>query len=436
MKLNKLLHVAIFSLALSGSFLFANEISISSEKTLNELIEIAIKNNVKIKIKESNIDAKDANILYSKAGYLPQLSLQGDVSANYLSKAIGENSGASVGVNANISQLLYDFEKTSSTIDASQSAYNASLSELKSTVDDTVFSVRKAYYDILNQDQLIIVLKEAVDIDALQLEQAKEYFKAGVRTRIDVTNAQLQLSNSKLELLKATYGLESAYTRLISILGVKLEQSFSIKKGDEDIVKLVEKIIPIDKKKETLVEVGFEQRAEVEVSKANIQLYKAQVKSLRANYLPMISLNAGYDDRYSNMDSIKGRQFSGGIYIEWDADFGRSKEAKVKEALAFLQSSKESLRDARLKIREEVTNALLEVKKSEDSAKLQLLSVELATQNLSLAKQRYKAGLSDMIELNDAKLGYTKSKSELVNSYYSYLVAIENLNYSTGDSGL
>ncbi len=74
----------------------------------------------------------------------------------------------------------------------------------------------------------------------------------------------------------------------------------------------------------------------------------------------------------------------------------------------------------------------MEVKKSEDSTKMQLLSVDLATQNLSLAQQRYKAGLSDMVELNDAKLGYTQSKGDLVNTYYGYLVAIANLDYVTG----
>ncbi len=63
---------------------------------------------------------------------------------------------------------------------------------------------------------------------------------------------------------------------------------------------------------------------------------------------------------------------------------------------------------------------------------MQILSVDLATQKLSLAQQRYKAGLSDMVELNDAKLGYTKSKGDLVNTYYSYLLSIANLEYMIG----
>ena len=124
---------------------------------------------------------------------------------------------------------------------------------------------------------------------------------------------------------------------------------------------------------------------------------------------------------------------SAGIYIKWDIFSGFSSEAKVKENLAKLTKTKVDLREIQLKIIQEVRNAFLEVKKSEDSTKIQLLSVDLATQNLSLSQQRYQAGLSDMIELNDAKLEYTKSKANLVNTYYDYLVAIANLNYVIGD---
>lgn len=93
--------------------------------------------------------------------------------------------------------------------------------------------------------------------------------------------------------------------------------------------------------------------------------------------------------------------------------------------------AKVDLRDIELQITQEVIDAYLDVRQSEGSTNLQLLTVELPTQNLSLAQQRYKAGLSDMVELNDTKLEYTKSKGDLVNTYYSYLLAIANLEYVT-----
>jgi outer membrane protein TolC len=68
----------------------------------------------------------------------------------------------------------------------------------------------------------------------------------------------------------------------------------------------------------------------------------------------------------------------------------------------------------------------------QENIKIAQLNVTLSTQTLSLADQRYKSGLNDMVELNDAKLNYTKSKSNFVNIYYNYLTAVANLDYSVG----
>jgi len=425
MKLNKI----ILSLSLLSVVAVA---SVNSEKSLDELISIALENSVDIHVAKADIEAKDAGIDYATAGYLPQVSLQGELAQYDLKSDISQDSDSVVGATASVDQLLYDFGGTSSDIGAAKSAYDASLKQLDSTTNAVVISVKKAYYNILNQNQLINVAHEAVKIDELQLEQASEYFKAGVRTRIDVTNAQLQLSNSKLDLLKTEFGLESANTALISILGVKLEKNFSVKKDDTDISALAKEIVPMNKNSDDLVELGLTNRAEIALYRANIDLSQSQVKSARSQFYPKILLNAAYNEKVTDLVSLDNRQMSAGVYIKWDIFSGFSSEAKVKENLAKLTKSKVDLRDIELKITEEVIDAFLEVRKSEDSTKMQLLSVDLATQNLSLAQQRYKAGLSDMVELNDAKLGYTKSKGDLVNTYYDYQVAIANLDYVTG----
>ena len=419
MKLNKI----FFILGLSLTLISANE------RSLDELIDIAMKNSVDIQVAKADIEAKSAGIDYASAGYLPQVSVQGSL-AQEDNRIERDNV---VGATASVDQLLYDFGGTTSNIGAAQSAYNASLKQLDSSTNAVVISVKKAYYDILNKNQLINVANEAVKIDELQLEQANEYFKAGVRTRIDVTNAELQLTNSKLDLLKAKFGLKSSNTNLISILGVNLEKDFSVKKDDTDISALAKEIVPMQKSTDELIGQGLEKRAEIAVYKANIDLSSSQVKLARSEYYPKILLNAAYNEKDSNSASLDHREMSAGVYIKWDIFSGFSTEAKVKENLANLTRSKVDLRDIELKITQEIINAYLEVKKSEDSTKMQLLSVDLATQNLSLAQQRYKAGLSDMVELNDAKLGYTKSKGDLVNTYYGYLVAVANLEYVTGE---
>ena len=405
--------------------LFANP------KNLDDLIGIALKNNIDIQIANANIEAKKAALDYESASYLPQVSVEGELAQYYIKNDTYKDDDQVIGGKASIDQLIYDFGGTSSKISAAQSDYNASVKQLDSSTELVIINVKEAYYKILNKSQLINVSSEAVKIDELQLDQASEYFKAGVRTRIDVTNAQLQLSNSKLDLLKGEFALESEITNLISILGIKLEKNFSVQKDGTDIVSLAKQIVPMNEDKDKLTEKALKDRSEIALYKANVSVAQAAVSAARSGYYPKIFLNATYNEKSTDLISLNNRQISGGVYVKWDIFTGFSSEAKVKEYLAKLTRSKADLRDVQLQITQEVINAYLEVKKSEDSTKMQLLSVDLATQNLSLAQQRYQAGLSDMIELNDAKLGYTKSKGDLVDTYYGYLLSIAKLNYVT-----
>ncbi|MBL0687355.1 MAG: TolC family protein [Sulfurospirillum sp.] len=244
MKINKILSSLIITVSLLGA----------NEKDLPALIEIALNNNIDIHVAKTNIEAKSAGVDYATSGYLPQVSLQGELAQYGIeSNTLQGNSGVTT-TTASIDQLLYDFGGISNNIRAANSAYDASLKQLDSTTNLVIRSVKRAYYLILNKNQLINVSREAVKIDELQLKQANEYFKAGVKTRIDVTNAKLQLSNSKLDLIKAEFELESANTSLITILGIKIEKSFSVKKDDFDISKLVNSIIPMKKSSNELIE--------------------------------------------------------------------------------------------------------------------------------------------------------------------------------------
>ncbi|OUR72692.1 hypothetical protein A9Q76_03450, partial [Arcobacter sp. 31_11_sub10_T18] len=189
----------------------ANE-TINSNKvlSLNDLVQMALENNHKIDSSKYKEEAKKANIDLSKAGYLPTLSLTGELAAYDIKTKTSNTNDPVNSVTLNASQLLYDFGKTKASVDSSKQTYDASLSETHALKNSILLSVKQSYYNILNQHQLILVAKESVKIDSLQLEQAQEYLNAGVRTRIDVTNAQLQLSTSKLDLVKATYKLKSA----------------------------------------------------------------------------------------------------------------------------------------------------------------------------------------------------------------------------------
>jgi len=124
MKLNK--RFLVFSLTLSILSVGA----MASEKSLDELINIALENSVDIHVAKADIEAKDAGIDYATSGYLPQVSVQGELAQYDLKSDISQDSDSVVGATASVDQLLYDFGGTSSNIGAAKSAYDASLKQL------------------------------------------------------------------------------------------------------------------------------------------------------------------------------------------------------------------------------------------------------------------------------------------------------------------
>jgi len=408
--------------------------TINSNKvlSLDDLVQIALENNHKIDSSKYKEEAKKANIDLNKAGYLPTVSLTGELAAYDIKTKTSNTNDPVNSLTFNASQLLYDFGKTKATVDSSKQTYDASLSETDALKNSILLSVKQSYYNILNQHQLILVAKESVKIDSLQLEQAQEYLNAGVRTRIDVTNAQLQLSTSKLDLVKATYKLKSAKTQLITILGVNINDSLTVRKEVDDIVDLVKYITFKPLELNSLIDDGVKNRPETAMYQAKIKSQKSKIRNVKKEYLPDLDFDASYADKNSNNVSLESEQWTAGVYLKWTLFSGQSTKANVKNNLAVLQDVKSQLKQQELTIMQEVTDAYFSLKENEESIKISSLNLELSIANLDLAQQRYKAGLNDLVEFNDAKLEYTKAKSNLVNTYYNYLISHANLEYASG----
>ena len=399
-------------------------------ESLEELINIALKHNTTIKQSQIKIDTQKQLQIKSKSLYLPTLSLEADVSNHDIETLGVKSDGNSNSVSLSASQLLYDFGKSTSKIEASTQNTEASKKELDSTNASIVLKVKKAYYDILNKHALIKVAQESVKIDSFQLYQAEEYFKAKVKTKIDVTNAALQLSNSKMDLLRAEFNLKKANAKLITLLS---QENISVTMIHQDIEVLAQEVKNDIYHLETLLKTAHKNRDELMMY---IHLEKAlhsNYKSASSDFYPTINLTGSYQDSNSNdIASLDINQFTAGIYLKWELFSGFRTNATKKEALNELQNIQEQLKELKLSITENVTNAYFDIEQNKQSIDIALQSIGLAMENLELAQERYKNGLNSLVELNDAKLDFITAKNELVNQYYAYKASQATVEYETG----
>lgn len=405
----------------------------AKEFSLDDLLEIALNNNTQIQVSKYNKQIKQEELKKSKAAYLPQIMANADIGQYDIEASGIKQDGKANSVSLSANQLIYDFGKTSSSIEASKYNLEASNSDITTSKKDTILSIKQAYYDILNEYQQIVVNEESVKLDQLQLSQAKAYFKAGVRTQIDVTNARLKLSNSKLKLVQSRYDLKIAKTKLISLLGKNIDKNIQIKTENKDI-KILAKQIKLKKDNlDKLINTALKNKAEIKKLQAVLQTNKASLKGVNAQYYPSLNLSAAYSDKNSDdIASLDSKQGSVLLNLKWDLYTGNTTKANKKISLANIHTSLKQLEQKKLEIRQDITDTYLNLQQSYESVNINILSLDLAITNLNLANERYKSGLNDLLEVNDAKLEYTQAKTNLVNAYYVHLKNQANLDYALG----
>lgn len=445
---NKSIHINDIATSYLGK-IQDNEMILS----LDNLVYIALKNNQTIRVIEQRLAQSKGQLTQAKSGYLPQLTLEGSYNyterknsagstrndditgeAEELVEALDETEDDDVlhGA-ARFSQLIYDFGKTTGAIGVGRSNLEAEDARLLRQIQDVVFEVKKAYHSVLEKRRLIDVASESVKSFQQHLERAKVYHKAGVRTRFDVINAEVELSNSNMELLRAKYSLKKARVDLEQILGIKPNQgSYTLYNDEVNIDNIIETMPPVPNTLNNLLQVAIDQRPDITQLKRITEAAEANLVRVKGDYWPSISAEASYNDYETDLSLYKD-SWEVGVGATWQLFSGLHTKGAIAEAQGRLRENIAQLLDLKLTIVKEVTDSYLQTDENRESVQIALQTLELAKENLQLAQKRYQSGAYDVIEFNDAQLRLTKTRNELVVTYYGYLTALASIEHATGN---
>ena len=403
-----------------------------AELSVDQLIEIALTHNPQIETARQQQAQRAGQLTQAKSGYLPRLGVNGDigwVNIKDLEPVEDDNVGH---IGASASQLIYDFGRTTGAIDAGRSNLEASEANLNQVTQDIVLLVKQASYNVLEKKHLIMVAQETVDNYEQHLERAKAFFEAGVRTRIDVVNAEVELSSSRLRLLQSQYNLKTARITLERILGmVPNNGNYELVQLLDNLKNVDQNMPPLPESVEQLLTTAGEQRQDLRQQEAFIRTSEALLKQADSGYWPSFGATAGIDDYETDLVAFQD-QWNVNIGLTWELFSGFQTRGEVAEARALNREAKSRMNELELLVTQEVTDSYIRADEGYQSVQLNMETVNLAAENLELASERYKAGLNDMIEFNDAQLRYTTAQGDLVVSYFAYLTALANIDRAIG----
>ncbi|MGH9377232.1 MAG: TolC family protein [Terriglobia bacterium] len=421
-------------LAFSGAIFAANTAAVS----LNQAVQTALQKNPDAAAAQALADAARANVKIAHANYLPQI----DLGLSYTRQTY--NYGASPGTSPsqwalfykgqsnanapyyfgglNLSQTILDFGRTKGQVEVSQAQFEAAEHNLQFVRDQIYYNVRAAYYTVIAAEDAVNIQKAAVKDAGRHLDQARAFHQFGTVPGIDVTSEQLALANARLGLQQADESLDVDRSQLATTMGLPVDQAPEPSETLESPRKtgsLKQLLAEAEQSRQDLL-AQFDQ---VKASMGNLLTAKAQLR-------PNLSLSTFLDFR--NLTWPLVYNWSLGQMLAQSIFAGGANRARVRGAQAQEVAAQEDVASLRLLVDQQVFSALSGLRLAEDQINNAAVADGYARENLALAEGRYKVGVGDVVELNDAEYQATQAALQLVSTRYDYQVASAKLDFVLG----
>lgn len=400
--------------------------------SLEEALKLAVDNSPELEIARQQYAGSIGGVQQAKSRYLPHLSAGADFSRVNIDNQQPTDEDNVTTLLLDLNQLIYDFGKTSGLINAASFTRDAASAYLDQTLHDLIFDVKQAYYTVLEKQELIKVAEQAVANFDTQLYRAEKYLKAGVRTKIDVTNAQVNLSNEKLNLLQAEADLKRARVKLEQILGTKpFDGNYLPKSPVASLNGMINQAPATTDTLPDLLTAAQENRPGLTRYARLIDAAESRLTQVQGNYMPTLGVSGNYTDYETDLTGLYD-QWQVGIGLSWELFSGFETQGQIAEAKASLREVSASYKLYDLAVVQEVTDSYYSADETYESVNIAGEALDLAAENLDLAEKRYKNGLGDLLEFNDAQLLYSQNRTRLVSAYFGYLTALARLERATG----
>jgi outer membrane protein TolC len=287
-----------------------------------------------------------------------------------------------------------------------------------------ILTVGNAYLKVLADEAQIEATKAQVETSKVSLQQASNNHEAGTAPKLDELRAQVDTQSLQQQLIVAMNAREKDKLALARTIGLPLDQKFELADKapysafDQPEIQAAIKQALANRK---------DRQASAELTLADQDLRKA------ATYdrLPTVKAEADYGDIGVNVGNSHGTGNAVGtltIPIFKEAQFRG--EAQIAQSQLDQQRDQQSDLDAQIEA--DVREALLDIAASQQLVEVSHSNVELSTEVLSEAQERYKAGVSDNLAVSDAQQTVAIANGRYVNSLYQHNVAKLNLARAMG----
>lgn len=402
--------------------------------TLQEAKMMALQNHPQIQAAQNELGYVNQQVTIARSPYYPVVS--GDVTGSQANH--GSRIGAAsltdsrlfnrFGQGITFSQLITDVGRTSNLVASSRLQAQAGSQNVQATRYDVLLQVNRAYFDVLHAQAVVKVAQETIAARQLLLDQVTALAQNNLKSQLDVSFADVNVSEARLLLLRAQDAVEEAYAELSRGLGT--DQVVNYQLADEPLppsppAKPDDLIAQAVANRPELASLGFSRDAAYKFAEAEKDLARPTVSLVGvAGYIPYIA--------QLTSQAIPSEYEGAAVNVSIPLFNGHLFSARREAARYRAVEADQRLRNEQERVARDVRVAWASATNAFQRIDVTAQFLRQAALALDLAQGRYNLGLSSIVELTQAQLNQTQAEIENLNAKYDYQSQNAALQYTLG----
>jgi outer membrane protein len=327
---------------------------------------------------------------------------------------------------ATATQLIYDFGLTSNRWRAADTSRDAARDAQRTAEVQTLFNVRRAFFQARAQHDLVAVAEETVRNQDKHVEQTRAFVRTGIQPDINLATVLTALANAKVQLVTAQNNDAVASALLAQAMGVPMAGTYAI--ADASFPPVAGEDGPPG----ALVDRALRTRPELANLEKQRRAQELTVEATRGSYGPALSGVANVTETGSTVSSPVPNWYAG-VSLTWNILQGGLTRGQVREANGTLQNLHGQEQAERLQVEVDVEQARLAVQAAKATIAAADEALTNARDQLTLAEGRYTHGLGSAVELSDAQVAYTSAEAQVVQARFGLASARAQLLAALGE---
>ena len=407
--------------------------------TLDKALEIALDENPTIKVAAEEIALKKVASKEAWQSLLPEASLNGsldhtikaaEMKLNDMSFKMGQDgtNTANAGLSINLplfAPAVYRAMSMTKT-DIELAVEKSRASEL-----DLINQVTKAYYQLMLAQDSYEVLQGSYKLAEDNFNVVNAKYQQGAVSEFDKISAEVQMRSIKPNVISATNAVTLAKLQLKVLMGITADVDI---KTDDNLTNYESMLFANQLKEEDM---SLENNTTMKQFELNMKLLEKNVKSLKTNFMPTLSMSFSYqyqslynpninffDYTWSNSSSL---MFNLSIPLYRASNFTKVKSARIQ-----MRQLDWNRIDTERKLNMQVVSYRNNMTASSEQVVSNKENVMQAEKAVQIAGKRYEVGKGTVLELNSSQVSLTQAQLTYNQSIYDYLVAKADLDQVLG----